>query len=155
MTATNHALTGAVIAISIKNPALAIAAAFASHFVLDMLPHFGLRKEIEYLRKSILLRIIVAFEVIAMSFALFYLPTHLNHVASGAIVLACMIVAVLPDFMWTYRYLKRFVTRDACEFKSKLMHYHEKIQTFEKPVGILVEAAWIAIFLPPILRLAV
>jgi hypothetical protein len=155
MTATNHALTGALIAVSIKNPALAITAAFASHFALDVLPHFGLRKEIEYLKKSILLRLVVVFELIAMSFALFYLPAHLNHLASGAIVLACMVVAVLPDFMWTYRYAKRFITHDACEFKSKFMHYHEKIQTFERPIGIVVELVWIAIFLPPILRLAV
>ena len=44
MTATNHALTGAAIATLGKaTPICAIPLAFASHFVCDSLPHFGLK----------------------------------------------------------------------------------------------------------------
>jgi len=41
MTITNHILAGAIIGAVIKEPALALPIAFASHFVMDALPHFG------------------------------------------------------------------------------------------------------------------
>ena len=41
MTATNHALTGAIIGLVIGEPVLAIALAFASHFICDALPPVG------------------------------------------------------------------------------------------------------------------
>jgi hypothetical protein len=153
MTATNHALTGALLAVTIKEPILAITAAFASHFILDILPHFGIKREIEYLKKSWLMRFVVLFEVVAMTFLIFYLPSNLNHITGGFIVLACMFVAVAPDFMWTYRYARRFLGNGSHVFKSTFMHYHEKIQTYEKPAGLVIEAAWLATFLPAILHL--
>ncbi len=42
MTATAHALVGGAIASSISNPALGIPLAFASHPILDMIPHWDL-----------------------------------------------------------------------------------------------------------------
>lgn len=42
MTATAHALVGGAIAASISNPTAGIALAFASHPVLDMIPHWDL-----------------------------------------------------------------------------------------------------------------
>lgn len=42
MTATAHALVGGAIAASIANPAAGIAFSFASHPVLDMIPHWDL-----------------------------------------------------------------------------------------------------------------
>jgi len=41
MTITNHVLAGAIIGLTVSNPVAAIVLAFASHFVLDALPHFG------------------------------------------------------------------------------------------------------------------
>ena len=41
MTITNHLLAGSLIGLTVAQPALAIALAFASHFVMDALPHFG------------------------------------------------------------------------------------------------------------------
>ena len=40
MTATNHALTGAIIGFTVVAP-LAFLVAILSHFVLDAIPHFG------------------------------------------------------------------------------------------------------------------
>lgn len=40
MTATAHALVGGAIAASISNPALGLSLAFASHPLLDMIPHW-------------------------------------------------------------------------------------------------------------------
>lgn len=44
MTATNHALSGALIAAFLPPP-IAIPAAFLSHFVLDAIPHFGFKQK--------------------------------------------------------------------------------------------------------------
>src|SRR5438270_5495542 len=41
MTATNHAITGAAIALAVKKPELAIPLAFISHFALDAIPHYN------------------------------------------------------------------------------------------------------------------
>jgi hypothetical protein len=49
MTLTNHLLTGAAIAKLLPSP-VAIPIAFASHFVLDALPHFGCKTIEERMR---------------------------------------------------------------------------------------------------------
>jgi hypothetical protein len=41
VTASNHVVTGALIATAVAQPAAAIPLALASHFVLDALPHYG------------------------------------------------------------------------------------------------------------------
>lgn len=41
MTATNHALTGTAIGLLVGVPIFALPFAFASHFILDALPHYG------------------------------------------------------------------------------------------------------------------
>jgi len=41
MLITNHVLAGSIIGLTVKEPSLAIIIAFASHFVMDMMPHFG------------------------------------------------------------------------------------------------------------------
>ena len=41
MTATNHALSGALIGLAVMQPILALPLAFVSHFMLDAVPHFG------------------------------------------------------------------------------------------------------------------
>jgi hypothetical protein len=45
MTGFNHGMTGAAIALAVKQPALAVPLAFLSHFVTDMIPHFGLNEQ--------------------------------------------------------------------------------------------------------------
>jgi hypothetical protein len=42
MTGFNHGMAGAVIALTVKQPVLAVPLAFLSHFATDMIPHFGL-----------------------------------------------------------------------------------------------------------------
>jgi hypothetical protein len=48
MHSINHAALGAVIGLVTKDPLIAIPAAFASHFVLDALPHYGIRGDEGY-----------------------------------------------------------------------------------------------------------
>ena len=42
MTGFNHGMTGAVIALTVKKPELAIPLSFLSHFAQDAIPHFGI-----------------------------------------------------------------------------------------------------------------
>jgi hypothetical protein len=44
MTATNHMLAGAVVAVGLQHPLLIAPIAVLSHFVLDGLPHFGVHR---------------------------------------------------------------------------------------------------------------
>ena len=69
---TNHMVTGAVIALVVKQPALALPLAFLSHFVLDALPHYGERGE-EQMFSRLTRAVIVTDLVVAGSFWLWLL----------------------------------------------------------------------------------
>ena len=56
MTATNHALTGAIIGLTAVNPLPAVLLAFVSHYFLDIMPHFGLPEKNETKLKSVWFR---------------------------------------------------------------------------------------------------
>lgn len=137
MVGTNHAMTGGVIGLAVGGP-LAIPVAFASHFALDALPHFGMSTDNRVKKRKYFLRTIAidgAFLAFIFTVAMVQnLPWY---------VYASMLVAISPDFVWLYRYV----------FKEKLgkldpkpMHFfdrfHAKIQTSETPKGIWVEVFW-------------
>jgi len=42
---TNHVLSGALVGLAVPGPASAAAGGFASHFLLDAVPHFGVDEE--------------------------------------------------------------------------------------------------------------
>src|SRR5688572_12550977 len=99
MTTSNHILAGTLIALTIKEPLLALPLAFASHFVLDALPHYGydgdgygeaLKHKLTYLMEFFGLA----------GLTLIYL--------SGAfgwnLALLAAFFAVSPDIEWPYRY---------------------------------------------------
>lgn len=98
---TPHALVGAAIATKIPNPAISLPLAFASHFVLDMVPHWNphlnteLKKHGKVTNKS---RNIVIFDVIsALAFGTLMAsqfatsPSHMVTILFGAFA------GVLPD----------------------------------------------------------
>src|SRR3989304_5959545 len=97
MTATNHALTGALIALVVETPGLAIPLAFVSHFVIDVIPHFGIppgefvfKKYTKYLVMDF-----VALIIVVISMALLFTDNFW-------IILACMAAAVAPDAAWWF-----------------------------------------------------
>lgn len=92
---------GAAIAIKIGNPALALPLALASHFVLDLLPHWNphLNREIKkYGRVTRRTTIIIIADVVASLVAGFYIAsTALPNRELFITVLLGAFFAVLPD----------------------------------------------------------
>lgn len=134
MTGINHSVTGTIIANALPLP-LALPLAFVSHFVLDMLPHFG---EIYEKRKK-LSKTVWAIDIsLAVAFNLFLL---LNH---HWVILACSLIAISPDFLWVYRFTvqERFgkLPPKPC---GTFNRFHAGIQKLENRMFLPIEIIWL------------
>jgi hypothetical protein len=116
---TPHALVGAAIAVAIPNPVIALPLAFASHFVLDMVPHWNphLNTELKtyghVTKKS---RNIVIFDVLVALVSGFFLATqYANNTAHTITILLGAFAAVLPDVIegpyFFLNYKNKFIDR--------------------------------------------
>ena len=144
MTATNHAMTGAVIALAVKQPTLAIPLAFVSHFVLDMIPHFGIYEDDVVRRNnSRLFRTVIGIDIPLMLVLLVIIPYLAAGKIAWGVVLASMAAAVLPDSVWVLRFIKEIKTKK-WEPGGWYPRFHQAIQWFEKPVGLIVELIWLS-----------
>lgn len=142
MTVTNHMMTGALIALVVKQPTLAIPLALISHFVIDAVPHYGYGSlppserdgQKHFLGKQI------ADTYFALG--LFWLVPYLlrNHQTSF-ITSICMLVAFLPDAVWSYQYV-RAQRRGFYGERNWFTRFHKAIQWCERPWGIYVELIW-------------
>jgi hypothetical protein len=137
MTATNHALTGAIIGAAVHQPWLALPAAFLSHYILDMTPHFGVdedfikTKGFRYLLYVDALLCVILALVLAVAG-----PQHWFVVVLGTFL------ATAPDLFWINKY--RYVGQKRLnKWKPNIYsRFASKIQWFEKPIGAAVEVAW-------------
>jgi hypothetical protein len=140
MTATNHALTGALIGVTVSNPVLAVALAFTSHFVLDGLPHFGgddKRLKLPFngrLFQTILFADIVLCLLLAGVFALTQ-PAH------WFVIVLCAFVATSPDFAWFPDYLAA-LKRKPLPVRGPLRKFAAKIQWSQTLPGAIPEFVW-------------
>lgn len=144
MTATNHVLTGAVIAAVVGSPAVAIPLAFASHFILDAIPHFGIHED-DTLRRNghWLFRAVIVTDTILTIAALVIVPLMLRHTVGGWLVLASMLAALIPDLLWIPHFIHE-VRHKVAHARNKFMTLHQRIQWSETPAGLLVELLWAA-----------
>lgn len=139
MTATNHALTGAIIGAFLPLP-LAIPIAFASHFILDALPHYGIPHKLR--NTSLRYRLIVLGDtIVALSIAavaIIYRRWNMEIVGW---------IAYSPDITWVFHYFRHGKN---LQFKTmnKFMDFHRSIQRYERPWGIIVELIVFAALLP-------
>jgi hypothetical protein len=131
MTGLNHALTGAAIGAVLQQPLLIVPLAVASHFILDMIPHFDhevYRYGGKYYRQIVTTDgLITIGAILALMFAF---PAYALFIALGAIS------AVAPDIPWQYYYTHG-------RPKNWYFNFHTKIQWFERPPGLLVEASYL------------
>ena len=134
MTATNHALSGAIIGLVITQPAVALPLALLSHFVLDMVPHFGLQFYKSPRRRKIFHAYLLA-DAILLSVVIGYLLIA----GAGWLVLACLFLAGCPDFVQAYKYLFNADFRIRPSQNHWFTKFHKKIQWSETPKGLLVE----------------
>lgn len=145
MTATNHALTGAMIATAIKQPLLTLPLAFASHFICDALPHFGI--DMKFGSRAMYTWLVT--DGIAMfGCAAVLLALGVNN----PILLAIAgFVAMAPDLAWLHYGLKGKL-HDANDLDA-LSRFHTRIQWYQKVRGIGVEFVWAAFMIFAILKL--
>lgn len=135
MTGLNHATTGIAIALLVKNPLLAPLIAFGSHFLLDMVPHFG-HPKLASGNKELRWYIIAE----AASMTLVTVAAMLLFPQQFFIIGLCAFVAFAPDIIWFFTYFRphsRVVAR-----LNRFISFSQKIQWYEKPPGLAVEAVY-------------
>lgn len=137
MTGTNHFLTGAGIGLYIANPVVAIPTAFVSHFVLDALPHFGSPWDEELGRRvkhRLFASVIKVDTIISLAIISYFASQQLW------LPLACMFAAMLPDFIWVYKFIfKEQFGKLPPAPKSRLSQFHKDIQQYERHWGLTIE----------------
>jgi hypothetical protein len=138
MTGSNHVVTGALIAIAAPVAPIAIPLAFVSHFVLDMMPHYGHETDDRYWLTKGYTRVLILDGVLctAMLTALLTFKPE-----NWALILLCGLAALLPDAVWLPYYMhdrKHPESKKRKRFDDVL----KRIQWGERPWGIYVEAVW-------------
>lgn len=144
MTGLNHGLTGAVIAIAINQPALAVPLAFVSHFAQDAIPHwdYGVKPGDQFFSRRFNLFLIGDFclALFAMAFIFGAFPDQYK------LIWACMIAAAAPDLMWGYHYLYQQKIKGRQVKLDWLARLHAAIEWSESPPGAIIEFLWIIAF---------
>lgn len=144
MTGINHGMTGAVIALTVKNPIVAVPLAFFSHFSQDIIPHWnygvnrGINKNPTFFTKRFNYTLAADFltSVVLMIVLAILFPAH------KWIIWACMIAAASPDLMWAYyRLYKQHIQKQQLHL-DPLASLHNRIQWSQTAKGGLVEIAW-------------
>ena len=134
-------LAGAVMAAGLQQPLLVVPLAFVSHFVLDLLPHFGVNEQDAPARsKHPLFLYILAIDTVLTLTLLALLPFALKGVVSWWVVVLGMICAWVPDALWIRHFAHHL--RGRRPELGRFARFHQRIQWFERPVGIIVELAW-------------
>jgi len=103
---TPHVAVGVAIGSLIPNPVLAVPLAFASHFVLDAVPHWddiglGKLKERRGRIPSAPFRRILLDFLLALSFVLFFVYWSMPDWGVAANISACALASILPDVYYT------------------------------------------------------
>jgi hypothetical protein len=147
MTATNHALTGAIIGLAVTNPFIALPLAFMSHFLLDILPHFGYKGNKGF-QEALRHRNSKILPIVELALFVIILVLLLRSSVSMWVYL-CALLAVLPDFggVWNYLAYEKHGKK-----QNKFLYYfhirfHRPIQRYERPWGIYIEIIYFLIAL--------
>jgi hypothetical protein len=136
MLAVNHALTGAIIGLTISNPLVALPAAVISHIVCDALPHFGSANQSWLGSQSFKFYLLVEAGLCGLLVLLLSVTQPHNWLLAAF----CAFLAAAPDFIW----LRQFVSilRRTTFKPTPIERFLGVIQWFQKPIGGLVEAVW-------------
>lgn len=126
----NHALTGGLIGKFLPLP-IAIPLALASHFILDMLPHYGIPHAAR--DDSVFWKWFFTVDFSA-SLGLAAWAIYYHHWA----MYVCGQIAVLPDFVWVAQVIRNR-SFDLRGSKTRYEKWHIRIQRFEFPAGIWIE----------------
>lgn len=156
MTASNHALTGAVIALSLKQPLLALPLALVSHFALDALPHFGTNGDIMGRNRLLLFRIVWPLDALVLVSLFLFVALNVGTTGMALVAVTAMFLATSPDLAWIYRFaLKEQWGKIAPAPMDAFNRFHAKIQWGERPWGILVELIWFSFMFTALVKLLI
>lgn len=150
MRAINHAMTGAIIGLTVGNPVAAAGLALASHFVFDAVPHHG-DNERYPISSKLFTRILIVdamlcLVLVAMLF--FLLPFW-----TATIVSLCAFLATSPDLMWIDRFMVARHKGGDPGIRGRIQWFHAKVQWSETPHGKWVELIAMVTFVYVLTRL--
>jgi len=150
VTATNHALTGAVIGLVIGQPLIAVPAAVVSHFACDALPHYGRADSEKAIKTNGFRNYLIAEAALCFLIVLVLTLIKPEHWLLAAV---CAFLAASPDFLWINKYV---TIRSGHSWRpNAFSRFAIGIQWFQKPMGAVFEIAWFTaaiIILVPFLR---
>jgi hypothetical protein len=143
VTTANHVATGAVIALAISNPVVAITLSFLSHFVLDAIPHFGppLPKDVFERNRQWSFKLMLVLSIGITIFLVPYVYTTLHGVVSLGLLTACIIAANLPDAVRVPRFIQEITTHEEKPL-GRFSAFHVRIQNDSIVLGAFDEIVW-------------
>lgn len=141
MTATAHALVGALIAGKIGNPALALPLSFLSHFAGDILPHWDAgtnrrKKDREQVVFEAMLDVVAGF---ILSIVLY---TLLSSTGNYIYLFACILASQAPDWLSApFIFFRSKIRIFKVIFKIQ-EEFHNKL---DKPWGIITQIVFLVV----------
>lgn len=138
MTALNHAVTGSIIGFILSNPFLALIFAFLSHFILDMIPHFGNKSNKNWIKTKTFRYFLIIDIFLTIDYGLLILFIHPDHYILS---FWCAFIATSPDLA----YLKGFIysLRNKVYKPGRIVQLFAKIQQSESYYGIIIELTYL------------
>lgn len=116
-----HVAVGAAIATKVVHPALAIPLSFASHFLLEQVPHWNPHLNTEKKKYGKITpqstKIVIVDSVLSFAFGVFVASRALPNTALAITILLSCFVAILPDLVeapyfflnWKSKFIKRWI----------------------------------------------
>lgn len=142
MTAPNHALTGALIGITLHEPLLAMPLAFLSHFACDAIPHYDPDLEDGPKRltsKEFIYVQLVAGPVLCFALVVILFTAKPQHWLLAAV---CAFLAASPDLFWIPRFTRVIRTHKESRGKNWFLRFHSLVQWKTGARFWVLEAAW-------------
>lgn len=127
MLETPHVVVGAAIATKVANPLLSIPLAFASHFVLEAIPHWNPHINTEmknHGKVSVNSKKVIALDVGLSLISGFYIASLSPTTTQAFVVLLACFAAVIPDLIeapyYFWKSKSKFITKKWIPFKKSL-----------------------------------
>jgi hypothetical protein len=141
MRAINHALTGAVIALVIHEPVVALPLAVGSHFVCDAIPHYDNKVWLNH--KGFRFKVFLVLDALLCGLLVLWLYLYAG--TNWPLMAACAFAAAAPDFGHLPYWLKELRGK---RYKRNIVdRFHSWIQWAAQPQGAALELAWFAALL--------
>lgn len=148
MTGLNHAVTGALVAAAARRPEIALPVAFASHYILDAIPHFAVEMPDDVFERNRQkhFRAAVAAETLLTTTAIIIFPIILRPRVAWWVTLLTILAAISPDLAIIYRGIKEEMTKKV-DPKNFLTKWHIKLSNHHSYFvrGIIFELVYFVV----------